>query len=230
MIESLYKAAKEKGCLTLLGMSGVGKTWAGLQLAEMGADIYSVDYEIGTKFLAEHMPQELREKMSVTDISWLQRFLGMPGDHARGGVALAQFKERQRLYIEAEISAMQEAIELAKKRHSDAPPFIIDAAGSLCEIEDQELLRDLANVSEVVYLKPNAEAEALLLSRALSAPKPLYYPPALLDALAESYCQENGIVSIELADPKAFFLYAFPQLFKSRLPKYEAMAGSVIEL
>ena len=50
MIESLYKAAKEKGCLTLLGMSGVGKTWAGLQLADMGADIYSVDYEIG-KFL-----------------------------------------------------------------------------------------------------------------------------------------------------------------------------------
>jgi hypothetical protein len=70
----------------------------------------------------------------------------------------------------------------------------------------------------------DAEEEQKLISRAQSDPKPLYYRPAFLREQLAAYLAEKDLAYAAEMDPDDFTRWVFPRLFRSRIPRYEAIA------
>ncbi len=233
--------------ITLLGMSGVGKTTLSSQLPQNQWFHYSGDYRIGTKYLEEpildnikcHAMEEpfLRDlilsdsiyicsNISVHHLKPISTFLGKIGNPALGGLGLDEFKRRQRLHREAELNAMADVREFIRKGREiyGYPHFINDAGGSVCEFSDEEAWDALAEQSVILYLKPDAALEELMLQRAVADPKPLYYNEAFLDGQVETFLDLNGLASTEQIHPDEFVQWVFPHLIEHRRPLYEKIA------
>lgn len=234
--------------VTLLGMSGVGKTYLSSMLCQHQWFHYSGDYRIGTRHLDEDIldliKQQamqvpflrdllrkdwiyIRNNIKVDDLGPVLSYVGKLGNPEVGGVPLDEFTKRQARYREAEIAAMFEVPEFIRKasevygyRH-----FVNDVGGSLCELEDDRVIDLLAKHTLILYIKvTNQEEEQKLISRAQSAPKPLYYRPEFLQAQLQEYFAETGLSYAAEMDPDEFTRWVFPRLFHSRIPRYEAIA------
>ena len=233
--------------ITLLGMSGVGKTTLGFKLPSSKWFHYSGDYRIGTKYLAEPILDNIkRQAMQVGFLRELLRsdsiyiasnvtfhnlqpvssFLGKIGRTDLGGLPVAEFKRRQRLHREAEISAMRDVAEFIVKAQEiyGYDHFINDAGGSLVELDDAETEKTLAENTLILYLKADDEMERELVRRAVSDPKPLYYNEKFLDQKLAEYISEAELDSPDRIVPDEFVRWIFPSLVAHRRPKYEALA------
>tara|TARA_B100000780_G_scaffold275828_1_gene243246 strand:- start:1198 stop:1935 length:738 start_codon:yes stop_codon:yes gene_type:complete len=212
----IYKSASEflnapHKALTLMGMSGVGKSHLSSMMREWGWFQYSCDVEIGTRYLADHIECAI----SADDISAVSGFISKPGD-----LPLAEFKRRQGLYYAAECAALARVPDLA----AGHAKFVNDSTGSICEIEDEELIAALGRASLFVYIKASKDEEIAMLKRAQEYPKPLFYPPGLFQAWVDEYCQIFGLRDADALPPDDFMRWVFPRLFETRLPKYQALA------
>lgn len=207
--------------ITLMGMSGVGKSFLTQMLKGRGWGAYECDVQIGTHFLAEEIGKSLPGYPPVRsdDLQTLSAFVGKLG---KGGLSLPEFQRRQGLYMEAECNSLRAAKQAL---HSTNRDFVVDSTGSLCEIADEVLLADLGGQTLFVYIKASAEEEAEILDRAQKFPKPLYFPPAFLEEKIAVYIEEQDLFGLEQVDPDHFARWVFPHLFASRLPKYERLAG-----
>ena len=234
--------------ITLLGMSGVGKTHISGMLRGHDWFHYSGDYRIGTRYLDEPILDMIksramevpflrdllrrdwiyiRNNIKVSDLGPVLSFVGKLGDPARGGLELATFREHQALYREAEIAAMRDVPQFIRKaqeiygyRH-----FVNDVGGSLCELDEPGVIELLEAHTLILYIKvTDAEEEEKLIRRAQSDPKPLYYRPEFLDEQLAAYLQEKGLRYAAEMDPDDFTRWVFPRLFRSRVPRYEAIA------
>lgn len=208
---SPYKA------ITLLGMSGVGKTFLSGMLEGWGWSRFSCDFEIGHKTLAPHLKAVMG---NAEDIGVLSRFIGKPGNPDFGGLDYETFKSRQIMYYEAECAA----IEAAVKSIPEGRNFVHDSTGSLCEILNEVLLQRLGQSTLFVYLKAGKAEENLVLERAMQTPKPLFYPPFQLESWIGQYLEEQSLKRPEDMKPDEFARWVFPKLFAARLPKYQALA------
>jgi len=241
-----FKAWDNK-CVTLLGMSGVGKTRLAARLRKRNWFHYSGDYRIGTRYLDEpildHIKQQamqvpflrellrsdsiyIRNNITVDNLQPVSSFLGKLGNPEKGGLGLREFKHRQELHRQAEIAAMRDVPEFIRKageiygyRH-----FVNDAGGSLCELDDPATIQVLADHTLILYLKANEKDEQELIRRAEDDPKPLYYREAFLDEQLEIYLRDTGCTYVAQVDPDDFVRWMFPRLFYSRLPRYQAIA------
>ena len=233
--------------ITLLGMSGVGKTTLGFKLPSSKWFHYSGDYRIGTKYLAEPILDNIkRQAMQVGFLRELLRsdsiyiasnvtfhnlqpvssFLGKIGRTDLGGLPVAEFKRRQRLHRDAEISAMRDVAEFIVKAQEiyGYDHFINDAGGSLVELDDAETEKTLAENTLILYLKADEDMERELVRRAVSDPKPLYYNEKFLDQKLAEYVSEAELESPDQIVPDEFVRWIFPSLVAHRRPKYEALA------
>ncbi len=238
----------EHKSITLLGMSGVGKTRLASMLRAHDWFHYSGDYRIGTRYLDEpildNIKQQamqvpflrdllrsdsifIRNNITVDHLKPVSSFLGKVGNPERGGLDLDEFKHRQRLHHDAEVAAMKDVPEFIRKaqeiygyRH-----FINDAGGSVCELEDEEVMEVLAGHTLILYLQATHDDEEALMARAAADPKPLYYREAFLDEQLVRYMAEKGLEYSALIEPDDFVRWIFPHLFKSRIPRYEAIAA-----
>ncbi len=234
--------------VTLLGMSGVGKTYLSALLRRHSWYHYSGDYRIGTRYLDEgildlikeqamQVPflQELlrndwiyiRNNIKVSDLGPVLSFVGKLGDPELGGVPLEDFIERQAQYRDAEIAAMYDVpsfIDKARKIYG-YNNFINDVGGSLCELDEPAVIDLLVEHTLMLYIKvTDQEEEEKLITRAQSDPKPLYYRPEFLHEQLEVYLREKGLRFAAEMDPDDFTRWVFPRLFRSRLPRYEEIA------
>ncbi|MBT6634851.1 MAG: ATPase, partial [Gammaproteobacteria bacterium] len=110
--------------------------------------------------------------------------------------------------------------------------FINDAGGSLCELEDKKLYQLLSEKTLIIYIKTSKENERLLIDRAKSQPKPMYYNPKFFEGALHSYLKENSLAYAAQINPNAFVTWVFPKLVADRLKKYSALAdkyGCTIE-
>lgn len=235
--------------ISLLGMSGVGKTRLAVRLRRAYWFHYSGDYRIGTRYLDEpildHIKQQamqvpfLREllrsdsihvsnNITVDNLKPVSMFLGKLGDPERGGLPLQEFKRRQRLHHEAEIAAMKDVPEFIRKAHEiyGYDHFLNDAGGSLCELDDSQALEVLARHTLLLYIKASEADEKELIHRAEADPKPLYYREAFLEEQLAIYMAERGLSYVALIEPDDFVRWMFPRLFYARIPRYEAIAQS----
>lgn len=238
----------ENKSVTLLGMSGVGKTHLSNTLRQHDWFHYSGDYRIGKRYLDEPILDLIKEQamkvpflrdllrkdwiyinnnIHVDDLGPVLSFVGKLGNPELGGVPLDEFISRQAEYRKAEINAMYDVPEFIRKAHTiyGYSHFINDVGGSLCELEQDGLIDLLAEHSVILYIKVTTPAEEQkLIDRAKSDPKPLYYRPDFLQEQLAIYLKETNLQYAAQMVPDEFTRWIFPRLFHSRVPRYEAIA------
>lgn len=235
--------------VTLLGMSGVGKTHLASMLPQSDWFHYSGDYRIGTKYLAEPILDNIKRQamqvgflrdllrsdsiyiasnVTVNNLDPVSTFLGKIGRQDLGGLPVEEFKKRQRLHREAEIGAMRDVADFIEKAQTiyGYDHFINDAGGSIVELDDEETTRTLADHTLILYLKPDADIEHRLIERAAENPKPLYYQETFLDVKLREYLESTGLETADEIVPDEFVRWIFPALLAHRAPKYQAMADA----
>ncbi len=240
--------AWDRKCITLMGMSGVGKTRLSNRLRKKEWFHYSGDYRIGTRYLDEQILDSIKEQamrvpllrdllrsdsicirnnITFNNLQPVSTFLGMIGNPELGGIGLTEFKRRQHLHREAEIAAMYDVPSFMHKSRLiyGYSHFINDVGGSLCELDEPGLLDFLAEHSLILYIRASESDEEALIERSISSPKPLYYREDFLDEQLQIYMQMKGIAYTPLIDPFDFIRWVFPRLFRARIPRYEAIAN-----
>jgi hypothetical protein len=233
--------------VTLLGMSGVGKTHLANSLPKTNWFHYSGDYRIGTKYLEEPILDNIKRQamqvdflrdllrsdsiyiannISVYNLEPVATFLGKLGRTDRGGLPLQEFKRRQQLHALAEAAAMTDVRDFIAKAHEiyGYDHFLNDAGGSIVELDDPEVMQTLADHTLILYLQAGPEMEEELIRRAISDPKPLYYREDFLDAKLADYLAGEQLSAADEIDPDHFVRWVFPELVRFRRPRYEAVA------
>lgn len=235
--------------ITLLGMSGVGKTRLACILRKNHWFHYSCDYRIGTRYLDEVILDNIKlqamqipfleellrsdsihigNNLGIDNLKPLSSYLGKLGNPGLGGIGLGEFKHRQAQHREAEIAAMNDVPKFIRKGYEiyGYDHFINDASGSLCELDDEQVINRLAEHTLIIYIKATEENEKALIERAESDPKPLYYRESFLDEQLAEYLNQHKLEYAALVNPDDFVRWVFPRLFYARIPRYEAIANT----
>ena len=234
--------------VTLLGMSGVGKTYLSTMLRDSQWFHYSGDYRIGTRYLDEPIMDMIKQQamqvpflkellrndwisiennIKIHDLGPVLSYVGKLGNPELGGVELEDFIHRQALYRQGEISAMYDVPKFINKAQNiyGYQHFVNDVGGSLCELDDPLVIDTLVQHTLILYIQvTDKEEENKLIERAQSAPKPLYYRAEFLQEQLEIYLQEKNLQYAAQMVPDDFTRWIFPRLFHSRIPRYEAIA------
>lgn len=242
-----FRALPHKA-VTLLGMSGVGKTRLSERLDKTQWFHYSGDYRIGTRYLSENILDNLKSKMmevpfladllrsdsiyisnnlTVSNLEPVSTFLGKPGNSGLGGLSLEEFKNRLRLHHEAEIKAMQDVPDFIRKGQEiyGYPHLVNDAGGSLCELQRPDVFDLLAEHTLILYIHADEKHIEELCKRQAKNPKPLYYPEAFLDQAIKDFMAEHELRDFQDINPDDFTRWAFPRLSRDRLERYQGIAA-----
>ena len=135
-----FKQSKNKR-LTLLGMSGVGKTHLSKLLSNKDKWYhYSGDYRIGAEYLNQAILDNIKHNIRQDDwlgdlldnksisienhitfdnLSSVSAFLGKVGNPEQGGLPIDEFTRRQALHQEAEVSTMLDVPHFIEKETLD---------------------------------------------------------------------------------------------------------------
>ena len=250
-----FRKSKNKA-VTLLGMSGVGKTRLADKLDKKKWFHYSGDYRIGTKYLEEPILDNIKAKamkvdfladllrsdsiyicsnITVDNLEPVSTFLGKIGNPELDGLPLEEFKRRQNLHRDAENRAMFDVPSFIAKARDiyGYPHFINDAGGSLCELDDPRVFEVLAEHTAIIYIHADKEHEETLSRRAIQSPKPLYFNEAFLDKRLSEYMSSKQLSRVEDIVPDEFGSWVFPKLLEHRKPLYAHYAekyGYTIEM
>ena len=232
--------------ITLLGMSGIGKTTLANKLPKSQWFHYSGDYRIGTKYLEEPILDNIKEgameiefladllktdsiyissNITVDNLLPISMFLGKIGDPKKGGLSLDEFLKRQKMHKDAEIKAMMDVPEFIEKsrRIYEYDHFINDAGGSICELNDTEAMSTLIKNTLILYIEDDDNIRDDLIQRARENPKPMYYTEEFLLEHLEYYAKETGEIDQNI-NPNNFVRWVFPRLLDYRKDKYEIIA------
>lgn len=238
----------EHKAITLLGMSGVGKTTLANKLPKQDWFHYSGDYRIGTKYLEEPILDNIKKQamkvdflrdllrsdsiyicsnITVHNLDPISSFLGKIGNPELGGLSVEQFKERQRLHHDAEVGAMKDVESFIRKAREiyGYAHFINDAGGSVCELDDPSALETLIKHTVIIYIRADEDMEQELIRRQIENPKPLYYQESFLDKMLAQYMRDAGVKRVEDIDPDKYVQWIFPKLVAHRRPLYEDIAA-----
>ena len=233
--------------ITLLGMSGVGKTTLANKLPKTSWFHYSGDYRIGTKYLEEPILDNIKRQamqvdflrdllrsdsiyicsnITVHNLAPISTFLGKVGRADLGGLSVDEFRTRQRLHFEAEVGAMSDVADFIGKGRDiyGYEHFINDAGGSVCELGDSAAMGVLVDKTLILYVSADTDMEAEITRRAAADPKPLYYEEAFFNRQVQDYLAETGLDSSDDIVPDDFVRWVFPRLLDHRRPLYEAIS------
>jgi hypothetical protein len=236
------------------GMSGLGKTYVSNILRGAGSWFhYSVDYRIGTRYMGEYIADNAKaEAMKVPflrdlllsdsiyigsnitfeNLTPVAAYLGKPGNEAKGGMEIVEYKRRQEQFRVAEIRALldTEYFQSRAQQLYGYDNFICDTGGSICEWVDpndpnDQVLTELSKNNLMVWLKGSEAHTAELVRRFDRAPKPMSYQPQFLARVWQEYLKEHAIAEGDV-DPDAFIRWTYAQALAHRQPRYQAMADN----
>jgi hypothetical protein len=236
----------------LFAMSGLGKTHVSNLLRESGDWFhYSIDYRIGTRYMGEYIADNAKREamknpflrdllmsdsiyigsnLSFENLTPVSTYLGKPGDPAKGGLPIADYRQRQEQFRRAEMQALLDTgyfIDRARDLYG-YPHFVCDTGGSICEWvdpanPDDPILSALSKVALMVWIRGTEEHTAELVRRFDRAPKPMAYQPAFLENCWRGYLDETGADETGV-DPDTFIRWTYARAMAHRQPLYEAMA------
>ncbi|TMV13500.1 ATPase [Arenibacterium halophilum] len=247
-----WREAPRKRIL-FFGMSGLGKTYLSNMLREAGGWFhYSIDYRIGTRYMGEYIADNAKAEamkvpflrdlllsdsiyigsnISFENLTPVSSYLGKPGDPARGGLAMEEYRRRQDQFRQSEIHALMDTryfIDRAERLYG-YPHFICDTGGSICEWVDAEnpddaILKELSAHTLMVWIKGDTAHTQELIRRFDRAPKPMAYQPEFLASAWQAYLDETGKPEDQV-NPDSFIRWTYARALAHRQPRYEAMAN-----
>lgn len=144
--------------LSLIGMSGAGKSHWAQKLAGAGFRVIHVDDRIEQK-LAAHLTVG-----GHRGIGGVAAWMGWPNEPA--------YREREKKYLECEIQSMDEALDEIEQAGQEG--IVLDTTGSVA-YTGEPLCRRMQSLTTVVYLQASRAEEELLVARYLSDPKPVLW-------------------------------------------------------
>jgi len=240
--------------VTVFGMAGVGKTRLAALLRQSSWFHYSVDYRIGTRhmgefitdnFKLEAMKQPFLRELLRTDsikissaitfanLDPLSTYLGRPGNPAKGGLPLDEYRRRQDQHRQAEIAALLEVPRFIQRAHDlyGYDNFIADTGGSLIEVVDPSdandpVVKTLSESTTLVYIRGTDKDADELVRRFKASPKPMYYQPPFLTRKWAEFKKLNKITDDAKVDPDRFGAWGFEALLHDRLPRYQKLADN----
>ncbi|MCR9112558.1 MAG: ATPase [Rhodobacteraceae bacterium] len=246
-----WRAAPHKRVL-FYGMSGLGKTHLSNLLREAGDWFhYSIDYRIGTRYMGELIVDNAKahamkvpflrdlllsdsiyigSNITFDNLSPVSTYLGKPGDPARGGLPIDEYRRRQEQFRQAEINALMDTryfIERAGRLYG-YPNFVCDTGGSICEWvdgndPDDPILTELSAHCLLIRIKGDEAHTQELIRRFDRAPKPMCYQPEFLETSWNEYLRKNNCMEDDV-DPDSFIRWTYARALAHREPRYEAMA------
>jgi hypothetical protein len=255
----LFKSPAEfhdapRHAVTVFGMAGVGKTRLAALLRSSQWFHYSVDYRIGTRHMGEFITDNFKtEAMKVpflrnllrtdsiklssaitfSNLDPLSTYLGRPGNKAKGGLELDEYRRRQEQHRVAEIAALKEVPYFIQRAHDlyEYDNFIADTGGSLIEVvnpDDPEdpVIETLARHTALIYIRGTDKDAAELIDRFRRSPKPMYYQPPFLTKKWAEFKKLNKITDDAKVDPDKFGAWGFEALLHDRLPRYQKLADN----
>lgn len=145
--------------LTLIGMSGAGKSFWASKLAAHGYTCFPCDALLIARLrtICGYHASSLAE---------IGRWMGLP--HEPG------FRRREALYLRCETDVLREVIARAALCTDNRAPCVIDTGGSAI-YAGAELFQHLRRLSTVVYLAIPAEIHQQMLATYLADPLPLIW-------------------------------------------------------
>ena len=166
--------------LSLIGMSGAGKSHWAQKLAGAGFRAIGIDDRIEKKLAPELAADGYR------GIGGVAAWMGWPDQ--------PNYREREKKYLECEIKSMGEALD--EIQASGKEGAILDTTGSVV-YTGEEICRRMQSLITVVYLEASRAEEELLIARYLSDPKPVLWDDRFVqhpgessqDAIARCYPQ-----------------------------------------
>jgi len=246
-----WRDAPQKRIL-FFGMSGLGKTYLSQVLRDAGTWFhYSIDYRIGTRYMGEYITDNAKAEamkvpflrdlllsdsihigsnISFENLTPVSTYLGKPGDPAKGGLPIDEYRRRQDQFRTAEIAALRDTgyfIERAARLYN-YPHFICDTGGSICEWVDADdpedpILGELSTHCLMIWLEGSEAHTAELIERFDRAPKPMAYQAEFLDTCWQAYLDETGQCA-EAVDPDTFVRWTYAKALAHRQPRYAKMA------
>ena len=238
--------------VTVFGMAGVGKTRLAALLRRSQWFHYSVDYRIGTRHMGEFIVDNFKaEAMKVpflrdllrtdsikidsnitfANLDPLSTYLGRPGNTARGGLPLDEYRRRQEQHRQSEIAALLEVPRFIQRAHDlyAYDNFIADTGGSLIEVVDPDdpddpVIRTLAGSTALIYIRGTEKDADELVRRFTASPKPMYYQPPFLTKKWAEFKKLNKVADDNKVDPDKFGAWGFEALLHDRLPRYQKLA------
>lgn len=145
--------------LTLMGMSGVGKTVCAAKLAAHGFQVIDCDALLAHKLQAT-------SGASGSSLEEIGRWMGFPYE--------ADFRRREALYLECEQDVLRDVLAQATASAATGTNCVIDTGGSII-YADPALLQQLRQCSTVIYLRIPDTLHPQLLSTYLLCPRPLIW-------------------------------------------------------
>jgi shikimate kinase len=144
--------------LSLIGMSGAGKSHWAQKLSSAGLRVISIDDRIEKKLAPELAGR------GYTGIGGVAAWMGWPNKPT--------YREREQKYLEYEVESMNETLDEIESSGSEG--ILLDTTGSVVYTGD-EICRRLQALTTVVYLSVPLEEEQTLIARYLSDPKPVLW-------------------------------------------------------
>ncbi len=158
--------------VSLVGMSGVGKTYWSTRLAEQDFERICCDDLIG-----EALSTELAARGLGTDLRSLATWKGLPNQEG--------YAEREQLQIASAQKVMDAVCE--RLREASAP-VVVDTSGSLVYVSD-EALQNLRSLSKVVYIRIDKQKVEELFNDEVLYNRPLVWGNSFRQQKGESLQQ-----------------------------------------
>jgi shikimate kinase len=171
--------------LTLVGMSGIGKTYWSQKIAAFGFKRFGCDDLISDRLAKE-------EGVAAEDFP-MHQWVGYPYEE--------QHASRAKRYLETEIKMMQEILEYLSKTNSDEN-IVIDTTGSFI-YTPSGVIQALCRLTKVVYLDTTVADHQRMLQAYLEKPVAVLwnglFQPIDGEALEQTFarCYPNLLTSRE---------------------------------
>lgn len=180
--------------ISLIGMSGVGKSHWSTKLASEG--------EFKRLCCDDDIEQILAPKLAAS---------GYPGDMAgwMGQPYLGTSTERQALYLAHEADVMKGYLDKIQSGSAIAQPYVVDTTGSIVHIGG-ELCTRLKELTRVVYLEASEDVFDEMLARYRSNPRPVVWGAHFAELPGES--------------PEEALSRCYPELLRWRMSHYKRFA------
>ena len=161
---------KEAAYLSLIGMSGAGKSYWSKRIETHGFKRYSCD-----DLIADRLGQKLEEKGKSTKN--LAKWMGQPFSEG--------YTEAEAFYLEHEAAVISQICDELENRGQKSMQVVVDTTGSLIYL-DKKLLNRLRNLTLTVQLKLPEENHEQLYEAYLLDPKPVIWEGKYLPREGES--------------------------------------------